>query len=120
MLKGARATLLGPLRWLWSALLIAAVTLVAFGLLRTYEKNGAEDHFQKAALERLDRFDASIRLALIDLIHLAAYYDINQAPDRRTFAHHAPPAPLLSAANITPCPPTHLKPWTPMAAPAKV
>ncbi len=66
-------TYLGPLRWLWSALLVAAITFVAFGFLRISEGNEAEDHFQKAAVERLDRLEANIHLALIDLIHLGAY-----------------------------------------------
>ena len=85
MLKAARVTYLGPLRWLWSGLLVAAVAFVAFGLLRTYEGNEAEDHFQKVALERLDRLDTSIRLALIDLIHLGVYYDTHDIPDRGKF-----------------------------------
>ena len=85
MLKVARETYLGPLRWLWSALLVAAVTFVAFGLLRISEENEAEHHFRKDAVERLDRLEANIHLALIDLIHLGAYYDTNGTPDRGKF-----------------------------------
>jgi PAS domain S-box-containing protein len=70
---------------LWSGLLVAAVTLLAFGLLRAGEENQAEDHFQKDAVERLDRLEANIHLALIDLIHLGAYYDTNDTPDRGKF-----------------------------------
>ena len=45
VLKGAYATYLRSLGWLWIALLVAVVTFVAFGFLRTGEENEAEDHF---------------------------------------------------------------------------
>ena len=60
-------------------------TLASFGLLWHYESVSLEADFQAAAVERIDRLESSIALALTDLSLLGNYFDAAPTIDRSAF-----------------------------------
>ncbi len=85
MLRRYYAMNLNPLKWLWSGLLVALITLLSFGYLRDQEEHEAQGHFERAAAERLGRLESNVRFALDDLAHMGAYFNTLDVPERATF-----------------------------------
>jgi diguanylate cyclase (GGDEF)-like protein/PAS domain S-box-containing protein len=83
-----------PPLWLWGGILAAIVTLIVFGFIRRYEENHVETDFRTSAVERFDRLQGNIELALDDLVSLGVYYDVSTDIDGELFRRLT--RPLLS------------------------
>ena len=73
------------LAWLWIGLLVALMTLIATGFLRSHEQERASDDFHDQAGARLDRLEANIRSTAHDMAMLGAFFDAGRDVNRMTF-----------------------------------
>jgi two-component system, sensor histidine kinase len=75
-----------PLTWLWIGLLVALMTFIVTGLLRSHEQRRAEEDFDDQANARLDRLQANIRSTTNAMALLGAFFDATREVNRTTFA----------------------------------
>ena len=78
--RGARR-----LTWLWIGLLVALMTLIVTGLLRSHERARAEDDFHDQANARLDRLEANVRSTTNAMALLGSFFDATREVNRTTF-----------------------------------
>ena len=83
-MQGLLASKRPPL-WLWGGVLAAIVTLIVSGFIRRYEEKHVETDFRTSAVERFDRLQGNIELALGTLASLGAYYDVSPDIDGQSF-----------------------------------
>ncbi|HEX8978538.1 MAG TPA: EAL domain-containing protein [Parasulfuritortus sp.] len=74
-----------PPLWLWGGVLAAIITLIVSGFIRRYEEKHVETDFRTSAVERFDRLQGNIELALGTLASLGAYYDVSSDIDGQSF-----------------------------------
>jgi len=94
-LENLRALLRRLQNWYWGLAVVLAMTLVAFGLVRTYEERRVAADFQTQAIERIDRFEGSVDHALDRLAAVGAYVDASGNLDRTRFARLTSEDPVL-------------------------
>ena len=92
-----RQLLRAEAHWFIGFVLAVSFTLAAFLVLRGFEQRAAQAEFQSSASERLDHLAGSMRLSLVHLDALGAYFDATPHIDRGLF--HQLVRPLLDESS---------------------
>lgn len=88
-----RPLLRAEAHWFIGFVLAVSFTLAAFYVLRGFEQRAVQAEFQSSASERMDHLTGSLRLSLVHLDALGAYFDATPRVDRALF--HQLARPLL-------------------------